>query len=261
MPGSCDDAPIRDRSVLTFASHPGYAKISAVCQAFDGSFAVFAGLGRCQQLLDCFRFEHADIEYLRTALPHLKPAFFDDFLAQVNQDAVEMHSLSEGTLALPSVPMLRVEGPLAIVQLLETPLLNLVNFATLVATNAARCRLATPTTVRLVEFGARRAQGPDGAMSASLYSYIGGFDATSNVLAGKLYGLPVRGTHSHSFVQSFAQIEDVSDELSLASATNDKVVTAAQFTKRVIAIREKCKPSGTSSNPGELAAFISYAMT
>ena len=110
--------------------------------------------------------------------------------------------MPEGTVCFPHEPLLRVRGPLLECQLLETPLLTLVNFQTLIATKAARiCQAARGEPV--LEFGLRRAQGVDGGITASRAAYIGGCAATSNVLAGRLFDIPVRGTHAHSWVMSF----------------------------------------------------------
>lgn len=155
-----------------------------------------------------------DIEYLRETLPKsVEPAFFD-FLQNLTAEDVTVYAIDEGSVVFPRVPLIRIEGPLIIAQLLETTLLTLVNYASLVATNAARYRIASGQNVQLLEFGLRRAQGPDGGLSASKYAYLGGFDGTSNVLAGKLYGIPVRGTHAHAYISSFSDCEELTRRVS-----------------------------------------------
>lgn len=114
----------------------------------------------------------------------------------------DIEAVEEGTVVFPNTPLIRVKGPLIQCQLLETPLLNIINFQTLIATKAARINLATQGQP-VLEFGLRRAQGIDGAMAASRAAYIGGCASTSNVLAGKLFGIPVSGTHAHSWIMSF----------------------------------------------------------
>src|SRR5438045_8379505 len=126
---------------------------------------------------------------------------FLDHLREL-EPRVDIDAVPEGTAVFPQEPLLRVSGPIVPCMLLESPLLNLINFQTLIATKAARVCLAAEGDP-VLEFGLRRAQGPDGALSAARAAYIGGCSATSNVLAGKLLGIPVRGTHAHSWVMLF----------------------------------------------------------
>jgi nicotinate phosphoribosyltransferase len=163
--------------------------------------------------------------------------------------------LNTQQVVFPKVPLIRVEGPLAVTQLLETTLLNLINYPSLVATNAARMRLAAGPGKRLLEFGLRRAQGPDGGVSASKYAYIGGFDGTSNVLAGKLSGMAVTGTHAHSFVMSYTSLADLHSTTIVSNAAG-QVGENVEFVQRVL---EKRTTLGYRTNDGELAAFIAYA--
>src|SRR5205085_10635260 len=114
----------------------------------------------------------------------------------------DVDAIPEGTIIFPHEPLLQVRGPITQGHILETLLLNILNFQTLIATKAARICLATRGEP-VLEFGLRRAQGIDGALAASRAAYIGGCAATSNVLAGELFGLPVRGTHAHRWVVSF----------------------------------------------------------
>lgn len=172
---------------------------------FHGGFTVAAGLEKLIDFIEHFQFDSSDLEYLST----LKgvdgvPFFSEKFLHYLGQLKLkcQIDAVPEGTIVFPHEPLIRVQGPLIHCQLLESPLLNLVNFSTLIATKAARvCQAAHNDEV--LEFGMRRAQGIDGALTASRAAYIGGCHATSNVLAGKLFGIPVRGTHSHSWVMAF----------------------------------------------------------
>ena len=147
---------------------------------FGGEFTIFCGLEDCIRFIANFKFTEAQINYLKSIMPAVDQGFFE-WLASVDCSQVRVYGLKEGAVCFPRVPLLRIEGPLAVCQMLETPLLNLCNYATLVCTCAARLKVAAGPGKGLLEFGARRAQGPDGAISASRYSYIGGFDGTSNV--------------------------------------------------------------------------------
>ncbi|MFC5411538.1 nicotinate phosphoribosyltransferase [Larkinella bovis] len=180
---------------LYFRKHP-----------FQGGFTVACGLSAVIDYLTAFSFADDDLHYLRTLTgtdgrPLFEPGFLD-YLKNLRFSG-DIDAVPEGTVVFPNEPLVRVRGPILQCQLLETPLLTLVNFQSLIATKAARMRLAAGSDT-LLEFGLRRAQGIDGGLTASRAAYIGGCDATSNVLAGKLYGIPVRGTHAHSWVMSFA---------------------------------------------------------
>ena len=146
-----------------------------------------------------------DIAFLATLRAADDSALFSaDFLAylQALELSVDVDAMPEGTLVFGHEPLVRVRGPLLQAQLLETALLNIVSFQTLIATKAARVVHAAKGG-DVLEFGLRRAQGVDGALAASRAAYIGGCSATSHVLAGQRYGIPLRGTHSHSWVMSF----------------------------------------------------------
>lgn len=179
---------------LYFRQHP-----------FRGGYTLAAGLANAVAWLEGLSFSGEDCDYLASLTsangqPLFEPAFLD-YLAGL-RFSCDIDAVPEGTVVFPNQPLLRVQGPLLQGQLLETALLNVINFQSLVATKAARvCHAAQGEQV--LEFGLRRAQGVDGGLAASRAAYIGGVAATSNVLAGKLYGIPVRGTHAHSWVMSF----------------------------------------------------------
>ena len=172
---------------------------------FGGAFAVAAGLDSGTRWLRDLRFRDDDLDYLRNLRAqggrHLFEAGFLDYLRNF-RFTCEIDAMPEGTVVFAGEPLLRIRGPLLQAQLAETAILNIVNFQTLIATKAARVCLAAAGDP-VLEFGLRRAQGIDGGLSASRAAYIGGCAATSNVLAGKLYGIPVRGTHAHSWVLAF----------------------------------------------------------
>lgn len=172
---------------------------------FKGGFTIAAGLEQAIDYIQRFKFESSDLDYLSSlcgedGTPYFSHEFLD-YLAKLKFSG-NMDAVPEGSVVFPYEPLLRIQGPLVECQLLESPLLNLINFPTLVATKAARiCFAAKGESV--LEFGLRRAQGIDGALTASRAAYIGGCESTSNVLAGKLFGIPVKGTLSHSWVMVF----------------------------------------------------------
>lgn len=172
---------------------------------FGGGYALAAGLGDVVEWLEHFRFADTELAYLASleggdGSPLFERGFLD-YLGEMRWRC-DLDAIPEGTAVFAHEPLLRVRGPLLQAQLVETALLNMVNFQTLIATKAARvCEAARGEPV--LEFGLRRAQGPDGAVMASRAAFIGGCAATSNVLAGLRHGIPVRGTHAHSWVMAF----------------------------------------------------------
>lgn len=165
---------------------------------FKNGYAVFAGLERVVRYLSDFRFTQSDLDYLNQ-LGY--PADFLDYLATMRLE-LTVRSAKEGDLVYANEPILQIEGPLAQCQLIETALLNIVNYQTLIATKARRIK-AVIEDEPLMEFGTRRAQEMDAAIWGTRAAFIGGASATSNVRAGKLFGIPIAGTHAHSLVQAY----------------------------------------------------------
>mmetsp|Transcript_32801 Transcript_32801/g.60444 ORF Transcript_32801/g.60444 Transcript_32801/m.60444 type:complete len:589 (-) Transcript_32801:243-2009(-) len=268
---------------------------------FGGSYTLFAGLDEVLKFLSNFHFSESDIEYLRNTsqLSHCEAAFFDEYLATLDCTEVYVHAMKEGSMAFPRVPLITVTAPLGIGNLIETTLLTLVNYPSLIATNACRMVVAargqfweetaganpprallTPRTdgggpsrntprqlaeggpadftrrkPKCVEFGLRRAQGPDGGFSASKYSHIGGFHATSNVQAGKLLNIPIAGTHAHSFIMSYTSLALVEGvKVKRVKGGAEEMV---ELLPLVMKYREEL--GWTKTNNGELAAFVGYA--
>lgn len=171
---------------------------------FSGGYSIACGMAQLAELVDGFRFSGEDCEYLAGLKAPGGGALFEpEFLEWLGdlRLSVDIDAVHEGTVVFPNEPLVRVTGPIMQCQLLETALLNCVNFETLIATKAARVCLAAESPV--AEFGLRRAQGYAGGVWASRAAVVGGCASTSNVLAGKLFGLPVSGTHAHSWVMAF----------------------------------------------------------
>ncbi len=166
---------------------------------FKGGYAVFAGLEPVLDYLENLRFSDDELAYLR-GLGLFNDRFLG-FLADFRFRG-KVTAPQEGTVVFANEPLITVEGKLAEAQLVETALLNMINFQTLVATRAARLNHAAAGG-SVIEFGLRRAQGPDGGLSVARAACVGGVRSTSNVLAGKIFGIPVRGTHAHSWVMAF----------------------------------------------------------
>ena len=172
---------------------------------FAGGYAVACGMAQLAEMVDAYRFSDDDLAYLRTLeAPGGGPLFHEGFLGYLADFSLscDIDAVLEGTPVFPYEPIVRVTGPIMECQLLETALLNCVNFQTLIATKAARVCLAAGDAP-VAEFGLRRAQGLGGVW-ASRAAVVGGCASTSDVLAGRLFDIPVSGTHAHSWVMSFA---------------------------------------------------------
>lgn len=211
---------------------------------FSGEYAIFSGVDLLKDFIDRAKFRPEDVEYLKSlgAFRSASQSFFEA-LKNFDLRDVEIRALSEGEPVFARTPLLQLKGPLWKLQCLESGVLNAINFSTLCATYARRIRMAAPQK-NLVEFGMRRAQGPNGAFTATRSSILGGFDGSSHVEAAKELGIPPVGTMAHSFVQSFHGLED-----SLLDWNGS-------FKKELDLIIQE---DGLQTHEGELAAFIAYA--
>ena len=165
---------------------------------FGGGYAVFAGLEKVVEYLNSFEFTDGDIEYLAGF------GYEDSYLQYLKQMKFtgSIRSVREGEIVFGNEPLIRVEAPLIQAQIIETAILNIVNYQILIATKAARIKHLCPNEP-CMEFGTRRAHEFDAAVWGARAAIIGGFDSTSNVKAAKLFGIPCSGTHAHSFVQAY----------------------------------------------------------
>lgn len=233
---------------------------------FHGNYAIACGLSSIIDFINNWHFKEKDIAYLRTLQSSRGTALFnDDFLNYLKkiQFTCDVDAVIEGSIVFANEPILRIKGPLLQGQLLESTLLNILNFQTLIATKAARvCQAAQGDEV--IEFGMRRAQGPNGALSASRASYIGGCSSTSNVLAGQLYDIPVKGTHAHSWITAFPNELDAFDAYAAVMPDNCTLLVdtydTIQGVKNAITIGKQLKKQGKDLlgvrlDSGDLAAL------
>ena len=189
---------------------------------FGEDYAISAGLDTALELIEKFKYSPEDLAYLEGLTGNDGHSLFSkDFLTYLEnmKMSVQIDAIPEGTPVLAHTPLLRVTGPIIPCQLLESALLTTINFQTLIATKAHRVCVAAGLD-SVLEFGLRRAQGFDGAISATRAAYIGGIDATSNVLAAKILDIPVKGTHAHAWVMMFDTEEEAFETYAQAMPNN-----------------------------------------
>ena len=189
---------------------------------FGGEFTVACGLATAIDFLCAFHFDETEIDYLASQHGNDgKPLFgarFLDYLRSM-QLTCEIDAIPEGTLVFPNEPLIRVRGPIIQCQILETALLNILNFESLIATKAARVCLAAENDP-VIEFGLRRAQGVDGGLIAARAAYVGGCAGTSNLQAGERFGIPVSGTQAHSWIMFFESEREAFEAYAKAMPNN-----------------------------------------
>ena len=224
---------------------------------FGGGYAVFAGLETFLDRLKAFRFSDRDIEFLRS-----RGCFQESFLEYLKDFSFtgDVYSVKEGSVVFPQEPLMRIESSLIEAQIIESMLLNQINFQTLIATKTSRMYLSCRRG-KIMEFGMRRAQGFDGAMSATRAAFIGGAGVTSNTLGASLYGIPAAGTMAHSWVMSFNSeleafrhyAEIYPDNTILLIDTYDTLGSGIENAIKVgLELKEKGKTIGVRLDSGDL---------
>lgn len=213
---------------------------------FGNGFAVFAGLQRVIEYIDNLHFTKQELEYLAEQEENYEPAFLEE-LAKLRFTG-QLRCMAEGTIIFPNEPLLQVEARVFEAQLIETAILNFINYQILIATKAARIRLIAPNET-LLEFGTRRAQEADAAVWGARAAYLAGFDATSNMRAGMLFKIPTKGTHAHSWVQDHATEEEAFEKFAKALPENvvllvDTYDTLKSGVPNAIKVGEKLRKEG-----------------
>ncbi|TDF98121.1 nicotinate phosphoribosyltransferase [Paenibacillus piri] len=235
---------------------------------FGNGYAVFAGLQRIVEYVNSLGFDDDCIRYLQEQEENYDPRFLEELRSF--RFTGNLSSVEEGTIVFPNEPLIRVEGKIFEAQLLETAILNFMNFQTLIATKASRIRQVAPNDI-LMEFGTRRAQEADAAIWGARAAYLAGFDATSNMRAGMLFGIPSKGTHAHSWVQDHDSEEEsfyrfaaaLPDQVTLLVDTYDTLRSGVPHAIRVAQSmeREGKRMGGIRLDSGDLAYLSKTART
>ncbi|MDJ0896220.1 MAG: nicotinate phosphoribosyltransferase [Alphaproteobacteria bacterium] len=209
-------------------------------------FLIAAGLEQALDFLENLRFGADDIAWLEES-----GRFGKDLLDRLAafRFTGDVHAMPEGTVFFPNEPILRITAPLPEAQLVETRLINILHFQSLIAAKAARMRLLAPDQL-LIDFGLRRAHGAEAGLMAARACFIGGFDGTATMLAGKLYGIPIYGTMAHSFVQAFED-EDAAFEAFARSRPDNLVLLVDTYdteaaAKKIVRLAPKLAAAGIS---------------
>lgn len=171
-----------------------------------------AGIYEALLYLSRFKFTAEHLAYIRSVMPYAEPGFFA-YLESMDMSSVRIHAVREGKFIFPKEPALALEGPLGAVQIIESTIINLTSYPTLVCTNAVRMRVAAGRKIKMTEFGLRRGQGPVGATMGAKYAIMGTFEGTANTLLGFLSKgeIPITGTMAHSYVISFTNESDLGE--------------------------------------------------
>lgn len=238
----------------------------------DGKYALFAGLEQVIHYINNLSFTDDDLSYLASLKSATdQPLFKSPFLEYLRgfRFTGNMHAFREGSVVFPNEPLIRIEAPLLEAQLVETAMLSIINSNSISATKAARIMdVVTPHGAKVMEFGLRRAHGIENGLQTARAAYIGGMHSTSNVRAGQLLGIPVSGTHAHSYVQSYtkeidafrAYAEDYPDNTILLVDTYD---TIAGIEKAIVVLQELKavghKPLGIRLDSGDIITLSNIA--
>ncbi|GAW81740.1 nicotinate phosphoribosyltransferase [Plasmodium gonderi] len=217
---------------------------------FNGRFAILGGVYEAIKYINSFRFTEAQLEFIKKKMSHYQDIdLFINYLKGLSGKNISIYSMEEGDVVFPHEPLMVVQGPLLMCQILESALLNLLNYPTLIATNSMLYKISINYKT-LAEFGCRRAQGPDGALSGTRYSAVG-CDFTSNVYASFLYDIPIIGTMSHSFISSYKHGESVYSKY----LDNYDFLSIVNKNKEIIHKLYNCE----FANDSELTAFVAFA--